>query len=335
MTSTRRQSSIELLRIISMMMVLAVHIDGASLGLPELEGDFARLTARPAWQLGVESLAIIGVNCFTLISGYFSIRLKVRSLASFLFQCVFYSVGLYAVMCIAAPGRFSFGGLIESFMILTHTDLWYVPAYFLLMLVAPLLNAGFDRLPRRHALYLTLALTAYNVWAGWLWGGSFNPSGYTVVQLIMIYCIGRTISLYRSELTGRLRRPALAYLGLYLGMTLATAVFACYDPAKAFAYNQPTVILASVSFFLCFASIDFSSRAVNYAARSAFAVYLIHKNPAVWGGVMKPGVVGLWNQLTLWQFSLAAVGLIAAIYLATMAVDPLRRFISSAILGKR
>lgn len=39
-----RQSNMELLRIVSMLMVLAVHIDGASLGLPELGGDIAALT---------------------------------------------------------------------------------------------------------------------------------------------------------------------------------------------------------------------------------------------------------------------------------------------------
>lgn len=44
-----RQSNFELLRIVSMLMVLAVHIDGASLGLPEPLGCVATLTARDWW----------------------------------------------------------------------------------------------------------------------------------------------------------------------------------------------------------------------------------------------------------------------------------------------
>ena len=34
-------------------------------------------------------------------------------------------------------------------MVLTHTDLWYVPAYFCLMIISPMLNAGMDALTKR------------------------------------------------------------------------------------------------------------------------------------------------------------------------------------------
>lgn len=129
-----RQSNIELLRIISMLMVLTVHVDGASLGLPAPDGDFASLSGHDVWRLAVESVAIIGVNCFTMISGYFGIRLRWKSALSFLFECLFYSVAIYIVGCIAFGG-FSWSGWIESWMILSHTDLWYVPAYFGLMLL--------------------------------------------------------------------------------------------------------------------------------------------------------------------------------------------------------
>ena len=38
-----RQSNMELLRIVSMLMVLTVHADGASLGLPDLSGNLTCL----------------------------------------------------------------------------------------------------------------------------------------------------------------------------------------------------------------------------------------------------------------------------------------------------
>lgn len=71
-----RESNLEALRIVSMLMVVLVHIDGASLGLPYIKGEFSALTSRDLWRLIVESFTIIGVNCFTLISGYFGIRLR-------------------------------------------------------------------------------------------------------------------------------------------------------------------------------------------------------------------------------------------------------------------
>ena len=49
--ASQRLSNMELLRIISMLMVLAVHFDGASLGLPQLSGNVDRMNGRQAWQL--------------------------------------------------------------------------------------------------------------------------------------------------------------------------------------------------------------------------------------------------------------------------------------------
>ena len=138
-TEKVRKSNMEMLRIVSMLMVLAVHVDGASLGLPDACGDACSLDSRAWWRLVVEGFAIVGVNCFTMISGYFGVRLTWRSVVRFLSQCVFYSVGLYTAMGLytgfSAP--FSWMGWWESWMVITHSDLWYVPAYFLLMLLRP------------------------------------------------------------------------------------------------------------------------------------------------------------------------------------------------------
>ena len=108
---------------------------------------------------------------------------------------------------------------------------------------------------------------------------------------------------------------------------VAIAAMAVYmPPLQAFAYNSPFVLLSTVSFFLLFLSFDFISRPVNYIARSAFAVYLIHKAPLVRGNIMRPSVIYLWNTLSLPLFTLAAAGVILGFYLVAIAVDPLRRW---------
>lgn len=332
-----RQSNMELLRIVSMLMVLSVHIDGASLGLPELGGDLSGLTSRSIWQLAVESFAIIGVNCFTLISGYFGIRLRLRNVLVYLFQCVFYAVGIYTVVnCLLRPGHFSWSEWGQSWMVLTHTDLWYVPAYFCLMLLSPFLNAGFDALSRRRALWVTLGFVAFNVWAGWWWGDKFNPTGYTVTQLVMMYMIGRCVAAYSDVLTRWPRgRVAAAGLSLYVVLSVLIALHSCFDLSRSFAYNSPLVIMSSISLLTAFAAMRFSSNAVNYIARSAFAVYLLHKAPSVWVGYMKPTVVTLWHHTSLIEFSLWMLVMMAMIYLLAMVIDSLRRVLSSLLFRKR
>lgn len=322
----QRESNIELLRIISMMMVVVVHADGAALGLPKHPsfGD-----ARDVWRLAVETIAIIGVNCFTLISGYFGIRLRVRTVFSYLFQCVFYAVGIATIAWWLNPAKYSFDYWAESWMVLTHTDLWYVPAYFMLMLVSPVINGGMERLSRRKNLIVVGLFVIYNIWGGWMWGGKFNPTGYTIVQLIMVYMVGRLIAMYpRPSVSGSVKWGMI-----YLISMSAVFISAFYlPPNKAFAYNSPAVMLMSVSFFICFLGIRFKSPVINYFAQSAFAVYLVHKAPAIWCDILKPFFVKEWMALSLWEYTAIVIIAAMVIYLAVMIPDFVRRKLSDGIV---
>lgn len=320
----QRQSNIELLRVASMIMVLGVHIDGASLGLPEAAGEWGSLVGRDVWRLAVEAICIIGVNCFTIISGYFGIRLTLRKVFAFLFECIFYSVGLASIAFALFPHRFGVEYWCESWLVLTHTDLWYVPAYFILMLAAPALNFIVERAGKRCSLILVLLLSVVNVWFGWWNGATFNPTGYTHLQLMWIYIIGRYIGLYcRTESIRRVRIPSVMIYILSIAAIFASAV---YMPSlKAFAYNSPFVMAATISAFALCAGFEFNSRKINYLAKSAFAVYLIHKNPLVWGNVMKPLVIKLWGMLSLSGFTLCAIAIAVLFYSMAALVDPVRR----------
>lgn len=330
---TERKSNIELLRIISMLMVLTVHADGAALGLPALHGNLAGATAYDLWRLAIESAAIIGVNCFTMISGYFGIRLRWRSAAAYLFQCAFYAVGIYTVLMLCFPGRLPLTGWAESWLVLTHTDLWYVPAYFGLMLLSPVLNAGLEALDKRQYTWLLAAFTLFNLWCGWWWQGSFNPTGYTLVQLILVYMTARYICLHVSPTSISRRRPAIT--AVYMLSTAGIFVTSLYmEPTRAFAYNSPLVLISTVSLFMLFTTMHIQSRAINYAARSAFAAYLIHKSPLIWGNAMKPLMLRLAAALPGWQFAAAGAAVVIGFYLLAMAVDPLRRLLSRALLQK-
>jgi len=299
-------------------MVLAVHVDGASLGLPDTSG---ALDARGIWQLAVESFAIIGVNSFTMISGYFGIRLRWRGISVFLGQCLFYSVFVTAFMSIIIPEAVGPKQWFESWMILSHTDLWYVPAYFGLMLLSPFLNAGAESLSRRQFGASLALFVFFNVWCGWWWGGNFNPTGYTIVQLIMVYMLGRYIRLHMAQNVIRCRWAAM----IYLSVSVLVALSYMWWPAKAFAYNSPLVLISSISFFMIFRGISFKSGIVNYVARSAFAVYLVHKNPLVWGNLLKPFVCDLWLSTDLWKFSMYAIVLMLSIYAVCIPMDMIRR----------
>ena len=330
-TKRVRQSNMELLRVISMLAVVMVHLDGASLSLPKPTGDMWAVTARGWWILSVESVTIIGVKCFTLISGYFGIKVHLRRIMKFAMQCVFYSVLIYLVSAIVpvfsgGDVKFSLIDFGKSWLVFSHTDLWYVPAYLGLYLLSPFLNAGVESLSKRQFRYVLAAFILFNVWCGWLWGGKFNQNGYTVVQLVMMYLIGRYIGKYfliTDSNRQRVRRWALI---AYVCATAVTAVLAVHiDSIHAFAYNSPLVLTSSVALFVAFATLRFHSRVVNWLALSSFAVYLIHKNPFVWVQGVRPLSRYMWSHCSLAEYTVAFIAVAVSIYLLSSLIDCLRR----------
>lgn len=316
-----RESNMELLRIASMLMVLMVHFDAASVGFPS-DVSLAAMDARDWWRLVTESAVIIGVNCFTLISGYFGIRLRVRSTAGFWFECVAYSVAIASMACLLKPEKFDLVYWADSWLVLSHPKLWYVPAYFMLMLVSPLVNRGMAALTVRQNIILTSIFVAWNIWGGWVWWASFNPTGYTPIQLIMVYMIGRCIRLSpRVSESGKWIWAVVYFLATAL--VLFSAIFV--DCTRGFAYNSPFVLLQSVAFFMFFLGLRLRSRLVNFLARSAFAVYLVHMSPALWGGALKPFMVSCWRSMELWQYALLVPFMAVVIYLAVVPLDMVRR----------
>ena len=90
----QRNSGLELLRIVSMIMVLCLHINT---DLTMMQGIELSYFCKNILYI-IESLAIVAVNCFVLISGYFSVtsdRLEVRRIFDIIFETSIYGIFIY------------------------------------------------------------------------------------------------------------------------------------------------------------------------------------------------------------------------------------------------
>lgn len=98
-----RQSNIEVLRLLSMLMVLNLHsFWGFEHGNGILQViDFFR-----------ECTSICAVNVFLMISGYLGIRWKFKSFFNLVFQLFFYSFGVYGVAVLLGFASFSFHDIV-------------------------------------------------------------------------------------------------------------------------------------------------------------------------------------------------------------------------------
>lgn len=90
-------ANMELLRIIAMLMVVMLHYLSKGMQLPAMTGPQG-VRGMLAW--GMESLAIVAVNVYMLISGYFLTegRFRTGRLIQLICQVLFYSILVTAVL---------------------------------------------------------------------------------------------------------------------------------------------------------------------------------------------------------------------------------------------
>ncbi len=277
-TPKRRDSNMELLRIVSMLLVLVVHADYLSLGSPT-PGDAVAHPTESIIKALVYSLSTVCVNCFVLLSGWYGIRPKLRRFAEFIFQILFIcgvTMLGYLVITHSKPDTAD----IKSLLLLTD-DLWFVRSYIILYLFAPALNAFSSWASHRQFIWVLTGLFLFQSIYGWAFViVPWFDGGYSPLSFMLLYLLAQYIRRYPSKLT---RLSSRWYLLLYLILTIFggfISFFSLYygigEGMAWLSYISPIVILNSVVLLLFFSKLSLKSKAVNWIACSCFAVYLLH-----------------------------------------------------------
>lgn len=340
MKTLQRQSNMELLRVIAMFMVLVVHSDFAALGLPD-KAEFTTGTIPALWRTLVESAALVCVNLFILISGYFSIKLKWKSMANFLFQVLFWSTLPYVGAVLVGLKPWDTGLILNC---LAAKDYWFPQEYLLLMLLSPALNAFTDNRPSKEVATVIVAFLVVECTMGWLdiWPSVFRR-GYSVLSFIGLYLIGRYISTTGiASAIGR-TKSLTAYMACTLlttaGIVAATCLIGQKDDAQdatyvMMSYASPFVILASISLLVLFTKFRFQSKIVNQLGASAFAVYLIHVNSYVMYPAILLPVRTIYSKLNALESAIIIPVYLIAIFLFCVLLDRVRQLIWEKGLAK-
>lgn len=283
-----RNVGIELLRVVSMFMVVVLHML-----LPIL-----RRTERGSGTYELiwlaECAAYCAVNCFGLVSGYVGAgrSVSVGKAAGLWLQTAFYSLG-FTLLGLAIRSDVAGDPLLWAAFPLISGQYWYMTAYFGVMLLMPLLEAGVRDLPLRSLGLLGLGVLALSVT-----GTFFTPpasmsltqifalgGGYSVIWLALLYVAGGYLR--RSELLKKLKKrwAALVYL-LCLAVTWIDGMRGDW---RWLSYTSPTVLLEGAALVLFFSKLELRARplrrAVELLAPAALGVYLIHISPWLYRAV--------------------------------------------------
>lgn len=191
-----RQSNIELLRMVAMFLVLLVHADFFSLGSPTIS-DIQTDTIDSFFQILFESISIVCVNVFVLISGWFGIKPSYKGILNFLFQCIFFLTGLYIITNIIGVNTISLKGL-AGCVFATKLN-WFIKAYLLLYIISPVLNHFVNNTSQKEFKYILVGFFLFTCTYGWIGAADFMMQGYSTISFIGLYLLARYIRMYSPE----------------------------------------------------------------------------------------------------------------------------------------
>lgn len=321
-----RQSNIEILRILATMMIVALHTSFYSLGIPKIFDTKGFLLA------ATQIFCIPAVNIFILISGYFGINLKLRSIGNYLFQVLFYSISIYLIFIAFGTKQLSLYGIKECFY-MTHDD-WFVKSYLFLLLISPVINSYLKNSSPKQITTFLLCFFSYELIFDCLTMADLTVrSGYSTISFIGIYILGYFIKHFLPKKLIATKKTYILLLFVLYSMMLTPVLLSVYGLVSpgivikylsyGLGYNNPIIIMIATIWLILFTNINIVNKIINWLAVSSFAAFLIHINPNILP-LFKMQVVNVYSNNTLFRFLIFIPSFTLSIFVLSVLMDKIR-----------
>ena len=344
---TKRKANFELLRLIAMLMVVALHYLGKGLLLPEFSDGFP--TGNQCLAYLIESFSIVSVDAFVLLSGYFLVKaeFKCERVLQLVAQVLFYSLLVPTVLLAAGVlklDNLNFYDLINNVFPVQTEHYWFATHYIFLYLFTPILNRAIRAMNQKQLRIAVLILImTFSVPKSILPVVlPFDKSGYDVIWFICVYMLAAYIRLYGISFYKNKKVSIFMYVICAVGVFLWNMVIGIFylytgkfvdQIGEVLQYNHILNLLAAVSFFYIFIHSEIRnhkwSRLICSLSPYAFGVYLLHEQLQIrylWPTWLQVHETGK----TIWflpHFLLTIIG----IFVLGLAIDCIRAKIFAGI----
>lgn len=300
---TSRNSSLELLRIISALLICGRHFVGANL---EFVASQPLSVNKVFLQAVIYAGGKVGVVCFFLISAWYlcdpDVEIKGCLRRAWLLErdLIFWSVALFGSFVAFDRGaltpKLAVGMLLPVIM-----DVWWYPAsYVIFLLLLPFIVRGLRALGKHlHGLLALALLLMWGVVAGILPGVTLDMEKESVFVFLYLFALATYVKWYGSppRRSTAVKMVALG-LAISIGVNMALNIAAMRLPSLAGKVTYIVqdewmlpVSLMGFGLFFLFLGFEWHSPLVNRLAKWAFPCYLINAYPAMkmslWSGVFR------------------------------------------------
>lgn len=267
-----RNSNFELLRILSILGIICMHI------LAPVYNSLEGLNLYIG--IFINSLFNIGVSCFCLISGYFGIRFNGKKL--FLLETLVLSYTIMElILMVIMNSSIGLRTLVFGFLPVSMRRYWFITCYFALCCLAPFLNDLIEKCNKKYCINLLgiMFLIFYLLPTVTVQRDIMLDDGKGLANMIFLYLSGRWIRKYENDII--INKKVLG--GVFIStLTIEFILNSAFSYIKGwhgiyapFARDCSVFILIiAITVFLIFKDLSFKSKVVNFAARGVLAAYI-------------------------------------------------------------
>ena len=291
MQKVERNSTIEILRILTMMAIIAHHFVVNSTVIELMTNDpsprFAFLLVWGMW-------GKTGINIFVLISGWFLCtgNLTIKRYMKLLLEVLFYSIVIYLIFCFT--GYLNLGP--KTFLRILMSPITgigdsFVASFLFFYAFVPFYNKLISHLNERQHRYLVLGLICFMTLSETLLNTHlFNLHVHVMYEplwYVALYFIAAYLHLYPNKYTSSLKYTSLSSVFSILLSVMSVLLIYYFERTTDvghiyFFVNDSNKLLAlwvAVSVFLLFVNLpSFQNKLINTISAGTFAVLLIHAN---------------------------------------------------------
>ena len=329
---TKRETNMDLLRIVGMLMVITIHCLSYNLVYNPQINIFNSLIIK-----FLDILVIPANAIFILLSAYYSIdkKFNLKRILNLWGKTIFYSLLIFLLFKIFGQKTNDF----QSLFPVISGQYWFIDAYLIMSFLSPILNIIINKLNKKQNTFLvifgivTLGVIRILV----------NPTGIlmgAMLPFIFLYIIGAYIKKYVEI------RPKELYMTKYILIAVIITLLSIiiYSVAKRInndviiylltiifngieEYNSLLGVLMSVYIFMRFRTITIKSKTftkiISFIVPSIFSVYLIHENvnlkKVLWANL------GIMNFANSWFMVPYILLMIISVFITCVIIDLIKR----------
>lgn len=316
----KRDSNIELLRIVCMIMILNLHAFYIPASL-----SWKTLSIANIITVFSESLSICAVNAFVLISGYYSIKWKWRGFLSLIFQVFFFVFLIYFLLLIGGHVEFNWGDALQKINCI-RSSYWFIKSYIVLYVLSPLLNTFIENTTKKQLRWFLIAFYVLEFY--FCTSEDIINNGYSPLHFVGLYLLGRFLNKYPPKQLNSLLSSGVLYIVttccialFYLGHKIIASDNSTYFNLFG-VYANPLVVIQSIAFFYVFKNIRLKSKFINWCSVSVLAIYLLHMHPDL-KQLYYSHTTSLYD-LSVLNRSFHLIFLFSTIFVVSILIDKLR-----------